>query len=151
VVRLAGAGAAGGDLLLAANLTADRRALLAATPARAAPLRAGLFPVAVSLDGRRFAAPPRARVVRARRPKPAMFRAKRALLVSDDRSGGLCARVSVRAVRAKTNEHDNQTSVDHSALSWPRKRTCARQHAAPRAPRVPSCGRGRGAARAASR
>ena len=64
MVRLAGAGEAGGDLLLAANLTADRRALLAVTPARTAPLRAGLFPVAVSLNGQQFAAPTRQGVVR---------------------------------------------------------------------------------------
>ena len=64
VVRLAGAGEAGGDLLLAANLTADRRALLAVTPARTGPLRAGLFPVAVSLNGQQFAAPTRQGVVR---------------------------------------------------------------------------------------
>ena len=63
MVRLAGAGEAGGDLLLAANLTADRRSLMAATPARAAPLRAGLFLIAVSLNGQQFAAPPRRGVV----------------------------------------------------------------------------------------
>ena len=63
MVRLAGAGEAGGDLLLAANLTADRRSLMAATPARTAPLRAGLFPIAVSLNGQQFAAPPRRGVV----------------------------------------------------------------------------------------
>ncbi|KAK9837118.1 hypothetical protein WJX81_003998 [Elliptochloris bilobata] len=56
VVRLAGAGERGDDLLLAANLTADRRSLMAVTPARTAPLRAGLFPVAVSLNGQQFVA-----------------------------------------------------------------------------------------------
>ena len=53
-IRLTGANANGTDLVLPARLTADRRALAAATPLEKSPLEAGTHSIHVSLNGQQF-------------------------------------------------------------------------------------------------
>lgn len=50
-LRIQGASEDGGDLLLPANLTEDRRALMAVTPRSSGPLTAGSHLLHVSLNG----------------------------------------------------------------------------------------------------
>lgn len=50
-LRIQGASEDGGDLLLRANLTDDRRAIMATTPASSGPLTAGSHLLHVSLNG----------------------------------------------------------------------------------------------------
>ena len=51
VLKLEGAELDGGDLLLPANVTEDRRSLVALTPASQMPLSAGDHPLKLSLNG----------------------------------------------------------------------------------------------------
>ena len=51
VLKLEGAQLDGGDLLLPANMTEDRRSLVALTPASQMPLSAGDHPLRLSLNG----------------------------------------------------------------------------------------------------
>ena len=51
VLKLEGAELDGGDLLLHANVSADRRSLVALTPAFQMPLSAGDHPLKLSLNG----------------------------------------------------------------------------------------------------
>ncbi len=51
VLKLEGAELDGGDLLLHANVSADRRSLVALTPASQMPLSAGDHPLKLSLNG----------------------------------------------------------------------------------------------------
>lgn len=51
MVRMEGAGQDGGDLVLPANMTADRRALMAVTPSQTGPLTAGTHQLRLSLNG----------------------------------------------------------------------------------------------------
>ncbi len=51
MLRMEGAGQDGGDLVLPANMTADRRALLAVTPSQTGPLTAGSHQLRLSLNG----------------------------------------------------------------------------------------------------
>ncbi len=50
-LRIQGASEDGGDLLLQANLTEDRRAIMATTPSSTGPLTAGSHLLHVSLNG----------------------------------------------------------------------------------------------------
>ena len=56
VIYLEGVLANGADLALPANLTSDRRALLASTPLYGQPLQAGNHSVLVSLNGQQLSA-----------------------------------------------------------------------------------------------
>ena len=58
MLRIVGADANGSDLLLPANLTWDRRALLAETPLEKSPLVAGDHQIHISLNGQQYAALP---------------------------------------------------------------------------------------------
>lgn len=54
-IRIKGADYNGSDLILSANLTEDRMALMATTPLERTPLAMGDHPVHVSLNGQQFA------------------------------------------------------------------------------------------------
>ncbi|KAK9813648.1 hypothetical protein WJX73_001491 [Symbiochloris irregularis] len=55
LIRLKGGEGNGTDLVLPANFTADKRALLAVTPAEKSPYAAGSHPIHISLNGQQFA------------------------------------------------------------------------------------------------
>ena len=55
MIRIVGADLNGSDLILPANLTLDRRALMTETPIERTPLSAGDHQIHVSLNGQQYA------------------------------------------------------------------------------------------------
>ncbi len=79
MLRLEGAAADGSDLELPANVTGDRRVLLAVTPAAGGPLAAGNHTLRLSLNGQ-FPSCARTGMVRALSCSPALYLSHRPAL-----------------------------------------------------------------------